>query len=75
MDIRFEGTYLTKINDCRKKEVLSTKRVGGDFEIRVTSIDGMEDAFWLEMKKPYKETAKKLEHKFEEIKAMLEGQE
>jgi len=66
---------MVRIRDCRGKEVLSTKRVCGDYEVKITYLNGKSYAFWFQMKKPFKATAEKLDRKFEEIKTLLENQE
>ena len=61
--------------DCRRKEKLITKRVGGDFEIRLVDCNGQINICWFEMKPPYKTHFKKLEALMEDFKCQMKRQE
>jgi hypothetical protein len=67
---------MVEIFDCRRKEKLSTRRVGGDFEVRITNLEnGRIDAYWFQLKKPAKSSAERVEILFASIKKELERQE
>ena len=68
---------MTKIFDCRRKEILITRRVGGDFEL--SFVDSQTGAkmyvAWFEMKKPWMKSCRELEALFDKMKIHLEDQE
>ena len=65
-----------RIWDCRRKEYLQFRRIGGDFEIAVFDSSGnLKTQYWFEMKKPANETYRKLENLVREFYKLLERQE
>jgi len=66
---------MVEIYDCRQREKIVTKRVGGDFELAVYDDKGnLITKYWLEMKRPYKKTFEELEKLMEEFKWHLKKQ-
>jgi hypothetical protein len=63
--------------DCRKKDIMAIKRVGGDVEIAFFTIGSETSIFkeWFEMKKPYKKNYEKIVKLFNELQTLLERQE
>jgi len=55
--------------------MLSTKRIGGDFEIRMIDCHGQIHLVWFQLKKPYKKSYETIEKYFQAIKNKLEGQD
>lgn len=63
-----------EIFDCRRKEKLVTRRVGGDFEISVVEDGKVKTSYWFQLKKPAPKFAKKIEGLMKEIQSCLERQ-
>lgn len=71
-----EGQTTVEINDCRRKEKLITKRVGGDYEIAILDEKGvLQNKYWFMLKDPYVKHFNKIEELMEEIKCQLKRNE
>ena len=68
---------MVKIYDCRKKEVLMVRRVGGDIEVKVLDISTDRIVYdgWYEVKNHSKRNAEKILSLFEAMKNLMEKQE
>lgn len=67
---------MVKIYDCRRKEILTTRRVSGDVE--VAFIDNKGNTIfssWFQMKAPHERTYRRIETLLEEMKKCLKRQE
>lgn len=68
---------MVKIFDCRKREILETKRVGGDYELRFIDAQTNQTLHvsWFQLKKPSNKSSREVELLFDSIKKHLERQE
>jgi len=60
-----------KILDCRAKEVLEIKRIGGDILLEFRDKRGISFVFSIELKRPYNKHWKAIEKLVKEIKTHL----